>query len=54
MEFRKEKFQIQFQYYLCKESGERFTDDALDEANIIQVYNQYKEKIRHSIPKLRN
>lgn len=44
MDFRKEKFQIQFQYYLCKDSGEQFTDDQLDEVNTNQVFNKYREK----------
>ncbi len=44
MEFRKEPFQIQFQYYLCKDTAEQFTDDELDEVNTNQVYNQYRAK----------
>jgi putative zinc finger/helix-turn-helix YgiT family protein len=44
MDFRKETFQVQFQYYLCKDSGEQFTDDELDEVNTNQVYNQYRAK----------
>jgi transcriptional regulator with XRE-family HTH domain len=44
MNFRKDAFLIQFQYYLCVDSGEQFTDALLDEANINQVYNQYREK----------
>lgn len=44
MDFRKEPFQIQFQYYLCKETGEQFTDNELDEVNTNQVYNQYRAK----------
>lgn len=44
MEFRKEGFQIQFQYYLCKDTREQFTDEELDEVNTNQVYNQYREK----------
>ncbi|MFT3703084.1 MAG: DUF4065 domain-containing protein [Agriterribacter sp.] len=44
MDFRKETFQIQFQYYLCKDTGEQFTDDELDEVNTNQVYNQYRAK----------
>lgn len=44
MEFRKEVFPVQFQYYLCEDSGERFTNDEMDEVNINQVYNQYREK----------
>jgi transcriptional regulator with XRE-family HTH domain len=44
MEFRKEWFTLLFQYYLCKDSGEQFTDDMLDEVNTNQVYNQYRAK----------
>jgi len=44
MNFRKEEFQVLFQYYLCKESGEQFTDEKLDEVNTNQVYNQYRAK----------
>ncbi len=44
MDFRKEPFRVQFQYYLCKDTGEQFTDDELDEVNINQVYNKYREK----------
>lgn len=44
MDFRKEAFQVMFQYYLCKDTGEQFTDDELDEVNINQVYNQYRAK----------
>jgi DNA-binding transcriptional regulator YiaG len=44
MEFRKESFPVLFQYYLCKDTGEQFTDDMLDEVNTNQVYNQYRAK----------
>jgi len=44
LEFRKELFTVQFQYFLCKESGEQFTDPVLDDVNINQVYNQYRAK----------
>lgn len=44
MNFRKEEFDILFQYYKCQDTGEQFTDDELDEVNINQVYNQYREK----------
>ena len=42
--FRNEPVEIPFQYYLCVDSGEQFTDDKLDETNINEVYNQYKKK----------
>jgi transcriptional regulator with XRE-family HTH domain len=48
MDFRKESFNVLFQYYLCKDTGEQFTDDTLDEVNINQVYNQYR--VKYGIP----
>ena len=42
--FRKENFKYVHQFYECTDSGERFTDTKLDEANIFQVYNQYRAK----------
>lgn len=42
--FRKEEFDVVYHFYLCEDSGERFTDDALDALNLNQVYNQYREK----------
>ena len=56
--FRKEEFEYNHKSYLCKDSGETFTTTALDEFNLNQVYNQYRDK--HNIPfpdeiiKLRN
>lgn len=44
MDFRKEAFQVMFQYYLCRDTREQFTDDELDEVNTNQVYNKYREK----------
>lgn len=44
IEFRKDMFSaIQF-YYKCNDTGEEFTTTDLDEINISQVYNQYREK----------
>ncbi|MBS3771958.1 MAG: DUF4065 domain-containing protein [Bacteroidales bacterium] len=48
LSFRKEKFEIMYHYYLCEDTGERFTPDDLGQVNIIQVHNQYREK--HGIP----
>lgn len=42
--FRKEKFHVVYHYYLCEDSGERFTDDRLDTLNTVQATNQYREK----------
>ncbi len=44
MDFRKETFEIVFHYYICEDSGEQFTTTALDELNINQVHNQYRDK----------
>ncbi len=44
MEFRKETFEIVFHYYKCEGSGEQFTTTSLDEVNMNQVYNQYRDK----------
>jgi uncharacterized phage-associated protein len=56
--FRKEEFEYIHKSYLCEDSGESFTTTELDEFNLNQVYNQYRDK--HNIPfpdeiiKLRN
>lgn len=42
--FRKEEFEVVTHYYECEDSGERFTDDQLDELSIVQVHNRYREK----------
>ena len=42
--FRKEEFCYIHQFYECEETHERFTTTELDEANIAQVYNQYRAK----------
>lgn len=44
MDFRKETFKIVFHYYKCEDSGEQFTTTSLDEVNLNQVYNQYRDK----------
>lgn len=48
MQFRRDVFQIMYHSYLCEDSGEQFTDDQLDNINIIQVHNLYREK--HGVP----
>lgn len=50
MDFRKETFEIVFHYYKCEDSGEQFTTTALDEVNINQVYNQYRDKFNIPFP----
>lgn len=44
LDFRKEKFKIQYQFYVCLDSKESFTNDQLDDVNTKQVYHQYREK----------
>ena len=46
--FRKEAFPIVYHYYLCEDSGEQLTTTDIDELNMIQLYNQYREK--HHLP----
>lgn len=50
MIFRKETFDIVFHYYQCEDSGEQFTSAALDELNMNQVYNQYRDKFNIPFP----
>ena len=48
MQFRKENFEYVHHAFRCDETEEQFTTTELDELNIFQVYNQYREK--HNIP----
>jgi putative zinc finger/helix-turn-helix YgiT family protein len=50
MDFRKEEFEIIFHYYKCEDSGEQFTTTGLDELNINQLYNQYRDKFNIPFP----
>lgn len=50
MIFRKETFDIVFHYYQCEDSGEQFTSATLDELNMNQVYNQYRDKFNIPFP----
>ena len=50
MDFRKETFEIVFHYYKCVDSGEQFTTTSLDEVNLNQVYNQYRDKFNIPFP----
>lgn len=47
-EFRKEKFEVVYHYYLCQDSNEKFEDESLAQLNLSQVYNQYRK--RHNLP----
>lgn len=42
--FRKETFDIIEHYYLCEVTGEEFTTDEIDQINLNQIYNQYRDK----------
>ena len=46
--FRKESFDVVFHFWKCTDSGEQFTDAALDEINLGQAYNQFRSK--HKLP----
>lgn len=50
MDFRRETFEIVFHYYKCEDSGEQFTTTSLDEVNMNQVYNQYRDKFNIPFP----
>lgn len=50
MDFRKETFSIVFHYYRCEDSGEQYTTTALDEVNMNQVLNQYRDKFNLPFP----
>ena len=42
--FRKEEFSIVHHYWLCTETREQFTTDPIDDLDLGQVHNQYREK----------
>jgi len=44
LEYRKDSFNVLYHYYLCVDTKERFTTIELDNLNIIQVHNKYREK----------
>ena len=46
LSYRNEEFPVTYNYYLCQDTGERFTDDTLDNINLAQVHNQFREKYR--------
>lgn len=46
--FRKEAFEYIHHTFQCQDTKEQFTTTALDDLNLSQVYNQYREK--HTIP----
>ena len=48
--FRKEEFEITEYYYKCAETGEEFTTEELDQVNLNQVYNQYRDRFGLPFP----
>lgn len=50
LNFRKEEFEVVYHYYKCKDSGESFTTEQLDELNLNQLYNQYRVKFNLPFP----
>lgn len=50
IKFRKETFEVVFHYYKCEDSEEQFTTTSLDEVNMNQVYNQYRDKFNIPFP----
>lgn len=48
LSFRKEEFNVVYHSYKCEDSGELFTTTELDDINLNQLYNQYREK--HKLP----
>lgn len=43
-DFRGEKFHIFHHHYMCVDTNQTYTDTRLDELNLNQVYNQYRQK----------
>lgn len=50
IDFRKESFDVVFHYYTCEDSGEQFTTGELDDVNMNQVYNQYRDLFNIPFP----
>ena len=50
MDFRKETFEIVFHYYKCEDSAEQFTTSSMDEVNMNQVYNKYRDRFNIPFP----
>lgn len=46
--FRKEIYEVHVRYYICEDTGEKFTDNAQDELLINELYNQHR--LKHGIP----
>ncbi len=44
LEYRKDKFEVLYHYYVCVDTNEQFTTTELDTLNLNQVYNKYRAK----------
>jgi len=44
LEYRKDKFEVLYHYYVCVDTREQFTTTAIDTLNVNQVHNKYREK----------
>lgn len=47
-EFRKETFSVHVRYYVCEDTGEKFTTSEQDELLFNELYSQYR--VNHGIP----
>ena len=47
-EFRKEQFSVHVRYYVCEDTGNRFTTTEQDELLFNELYSQYR--VNHGIP----
>lgn len=47
-EFHKERFSVHVRYYVCEDTGERFTTTEQDELLFNELYSQYR--VNHGIP----
>lgn len=50
MVFRKKEYLVHYHFYFCSDSQEQFTTTELDELNLIQVYNQYRDEFHLPFP----
>jgi putative zinc finger/helix-turn-helix YgiT family protein len=50
LSFRKEEIEIDFHYYFCEDTGEKFESDELAEINQLQVLNKYRERLNLPFP----
>lgn len=48
--FRKEEFTFVHHYYQCEDSQEEFTSTELDQLNLLQIHNQYRDKFNLPFP----